>query len=82
MVQRYRPSPALMLQQLIYPHYKRSDADGKRDLLAFLHEILQLTSHDDRPEAERTTITYRHFQSHLRMNLNAPHGAHWYTEIH
>lgn len=73
--QRFRPSPALMLQQLEQTHYTRADAANKRDPVEFLHEILRLTRHDNRPDTERVTIAYIHFESQLRMNLIPPHEA-------
>lgn len=69
---RFKPSPALLLQQLEQTHYTRADAAAKRDPVTFFHEILRLTRHDNRPEHKRVTIAYTHFESQLRMNLPPP----------
>ena len=61
-----------MLHRLEQTHYTRLDAAARRDPVAFLHEILRLTRHDNRPEHKRLTIGYIHFESQLRMSLIAP----------
>ena len=73
LIQRFRPVAADMLRQLEQTHYTRSDAATRRDPVAFLHEILRLTRHDNgRTEHERLTIAYIHFESQLRISLIAP----------
>ena len=55
LIQRFRPAAADMLHRLEQTHYTRVDASAKRDPVAFLHEILRLTRHDNRSEHERLT---------------------------
>lgn len=72
LIQRFRPAAADMLHQLEQTHYTRIDAATKKDPVAFLHEVLRLPRHNNRPEHERLTIAYIHFESQLRISLIAP----------
>ena len=72
LIQRFRPAAADVLHQLEKAYYTRNDAAAKKDPVAFLHEILRLTRHDNRPDHERLTIAYIHFESQLRISLIAP----------
>ena len=51
-------------------HTKRCSSETRPN--NFLHEILRLTRHDNRPEPKRRTIGYIHFESQLRISLMAP----------
>lgn len=64
LVQRFRPAAAVMSHQLEQTHYTRIDAAARRDPVAFLHEILRLTRHDNRPEYKHLTIACINFESH------------------
>ena len=72
LIQRFRLAAADMLHQLEKTYYTRNDAAAKKDPVAFLHDILRLTRHDNRPDHERLTIAYIHFESQLRISLIAP----------
>ena len=72
LIQRFRPAAAEVLHQLEKTYYTRNDAAAKKDPVDFLHTILRLTRHDNRPDPERLTIAYIHFESQLRISLIAP----------
>ncbi|KAM0800667.1 hypothetical protein BDR22DRAFT_889380 [Usnea florida] len=63
LIQRFRPAAADVLHQLEKTYYTRNDAAVKKDPVAFLHNILRLTRHDNRPDLKRLTIAYIHFES-------------------
>ena len=73
LIQRFRPAATDVLHQLEKTYYTRNDAAAKKDPVAFLHEILRLTRYNiNRPDYERLTIVYIHFESQLRVSLIAP----------